>query len=67
MFDSGPAEHDPGAGAAGAAQEQPVPAMIVTTDARAFLRGLQTHSTFRAHRQHAGLECGQCYYPHRRW
>ena len=28
MFDSGPAEHHPGAGAAGVAQEQPVPAMI---------------------------------------
>jgi hypothetical protein len=29
MLDSGPAEHRPGAGAAGAAQEQPTPATIV--------------------------------------
>jgi hypothetical protein len=28
-----------------------------TADARAFLRWARTHTTFRAHRQHAGLEC----------
>ena len=28
-----------------------------TADARAFLRRAQTHTTFRAHRQHARLEC----------
>jgi hypothetical protein len=36
-----------------------------TTFARAFLRRAQTHTTFRAHRQHAGLE--RRHLCHKRW
>jgi hypothetical protein len=38
-----------------------------TADARAFLRRAQTHTTFRAHRQHAGLECRHLRHRRRWW